>query len=35
MLWFIGLGISGFKSIPNQALEVLEKADMCLFRTIY
>ena len=28
MLWFIGLGISGFKSIPNQALEVLEKADI-------
>ena len=28
MLWFIGLGISGFKSIPNQALEVLEKADV-------
>ena len=28
MLWFIGLGISGFKSIPNQALEVLENADI-------
>ena len=28
MLWFIGLGISGFRSIPNQALEVLEKADV-------
>ncbi len=28
MLWFIGLGISGFKSIPNQALEVLAKADI-------
>ena len=28
MLWFIGLGISGFKSIPNEALEVLSKADI-------
>ena len=28
MLWFIGLGISGFKSIPAQALEVLAKADV-------
>ena len=28
MLWFIGLGISGFKSIPNQALKVLEDADI-------
>ena len=28
MLWFIGLGISGFKSIPNEALDVLEKADI-------
>ena len=28
MLWFIGLGISGSKSIPNEALEVLSKADV-------
>jgi len=28
MLWFVGLGISGFKSIPNEALEVLSKADI-------
>ncbi len=28
MLWFIGLGISGFKSIPNEALDVLSKADI-------
>ncbi len=28
MLWFIGLGISGFKSIPNEALDVLAKADV-------
>ena len=28
MLWFIGLGISGFKSIPNEALEILSKADI-------
>lgn len=28
MLWFIGLGISGFKSIPSEALEVLSKADI-------
>lgn len=28
MLWFIGLGISGFKSIPNEALDVLAKADI-------
>ena len=26
MLWFIGLGISGFKSIPSEALDVLSKA---------
>ena len=30
MLWFIGLGISGFKSIPSQALETLSKAD-CVY----
>ncbi len=28
MLWFVGLGISGFKSIPNEALDVLVKADI-------
>ena len=28
MLWFVGLGISGFKSIPNEALDVLSKADV-------
>jgi len=28
MLWFVGLGISGFKSIPNEALEILAKADI-------
>lgn len=28
MLWFVGLGISGFKSIPNEALEILSKADI-------
>ena len=28
MLWFIGLGISGFKSIPSEGLEVLSKADI-------
>ena len=28
MLWFIGLGISGFKSIPNEALDVLSKVDI-------
>lgn len=28
MLWFIGLGISGSRSIPIEALEVLSKADM-------
>ena len=28
MLWFIGLGISGFKSIPNEALDILSKADI-------
>ena len=27
MLWFIGLGISGFKSIPIEALDALSKAD--------
>ena len=28
MLWFVGLGISGFKSIPSQALELLSEADI-------
>jgi len=28
MLWFVGLGISGFKSIPNEGLDVLSKADI-------
>ena len=28
MLWFIGLGISGFKSIPTEALDILSKADI-------
>lgn len=28
MLWFVGLGISGSKSIPVEALEVLSKADI-------
>ena len=28
MLWFIGLGISGFRSIPNEALDVLSKVDI-------
>jgi diphthine synthase len=28
MLWFVGLGISGFKSIPSEALDVLSKADI-------
>jgi len=28
MLWFVGLGISGFKSIPTEALDVLAKADI-------
>ncbi len=28
MLWFVGLGISGFRSIPNEALDVLSKADI-------
>lgn len=28
MLWFVGLGISGFSSIPNEALDVLSKADI-------
>lgn len=28
MLWFIGLGISGFKSIPNESLDILSKADI-------
>ena len=28
MLWFIGLGISGTKSIPNEAIDILSKADM-------
>ena len=28
MLWFVGLGISGFKSNPNEALDVLSKSDI-------
>jgi diphthine synthase len=28
MLWFVGLGISGSKSIPVEAIEVLSKADI-------
>ena len=28
MLWFVGLGISGFKSIPTEAIEILSKADI-------
>ena len=28
MLWFVGLGISGFGSIPNEALGILSSADM-------
>jgi diphthine synthase len=28
MLWFVGLGISGFKSIPNEALDILSKVDI-------
>ncbi len=28
MLWFVGLGISGFKSISSEALDVLSKADI-------
>ena len=28
MLWFIGLGISGFKSIPIEAIETISKADI-------
>lgn len=28
MLWFIGLGISGSKSIPSEALDILSKADI-------
>ena len=28
MLWFVGLGISGFKSIPIEAIELLANADI-------
>ena len=28
MLWFVGLGISGAKSIPLEAEEILSKADI-------
>jgi len=28
MLWFVGLGISGFKSIPVEALDILSNADI-------
>lgn len=31
MLWFVGLGISGSKSIPVEALEILSKADIVYF----
>jgi len=31
MLWFVGLGISGFKSIPIEALDILSKADIVYF----
>ena len=31
MLWFIGLGISGSKSIPIEAIDVLAKADIVYF----
>jgi len=34
MLWFVGLGISGFKSIPIEALDVLSKADMCILSNL-
>jgi len=34
MLSFVGLGISGFESIPIEGLEAISKAD-CIFRTIY
>ena len=28
MLWFIGLGISGSKSIPSEAVEILSQTDI-------
>ena len=28
MLWFVGLGVSGFKSIPSEGLDILSKADI-------
>ncbi len=28
MLWFVGLGISGFRSIPNEAIKIISNADM-------
>jgi diphthine synthase len=28
MLWFVGLGISGFKSIPIEAIDILSNADI-------
>ena len=27
MLWFVGLGISGTKSIPIEILKIIQKAD--------
>jgi len=35
MLSFVGLGISGFESIPIEGLEAISKADHCISRTIY
>ena len=28
MLWFVGLGISGFKSIPIEAIDILSNSDL-------
>ena len=28
MLWFIGLGISGFESLPNKAIDIISNADV-------
>ena len=28
MLWFIGLGISGIESMPNESIKIIEKADL-------
>ena len=35
MLSFVGLGISGFESIPIEGLDIISKADNCVSRTIY